>query len=224
MRYAQMVPGVFLSRPNRFIAHCLIDGRQTVCHVKNTGRCKELLLPGNRVFLQHLPSPGRKTEYDLIAVESNGILFNIDSQAPNKAAAEWLPTFLGKDTVVRPEYAFGHSRLDFYAEAGRRRIFMEVKGVTLLRDRRALFPDAPTKRGVKHLQELTEAAGSGYECYVLFVIQTEDATAFSPNRTTDPAFADALQTAFRNGVHLLAYTCRVTPDTMILHRQVPVIF
>ncbi|MBR6548558.1 MAG: DNA/RNA nuclease SfsA [Clostridia bacterium] len=220
MTYPHVVQGVFLSRPNRFIAHCLINGKMEICHVKNTGRCKELLVPNATVYLQDCLSPARKTRYDLIAVEKNGILFNMDSQAPNKAVAEWLPKFLGENAVIRPEYSFGESRMDFFATVGNRKILMEVKGVTLERNAVALFPDAPTLRGVKHLRELTKAVDLGYECYVMFVIQAEGVTCFTPNRATDPAFAEALVKADEAGVKILAYDCAVTPSSMTIQNPV----
>jgi sugar fermentation stimulation protein A len=224
MTYHNILPATFLSRPNRFIAHCKMGDQRVVCHVKNTGRCKELLKEGSKVFLQHLPSPTRKTQYDLIGVEKNGVLFNIDSQAPNKAVAEWLPTFLGKEAVIKAEHTFGGSRLDFYGKIQQKEILMEVKGVTLERDGLALFPDAPTVRGVKHLQELTNAVQQGYECYVFFVIQAKGIHTFTPNRETDPQFAHALQTAHNAGVHILAYDCLVTPNSMTIDQPVPVVF
>ncbi len=222
MTYPKVVQGVFLSRPNRFIAYCLIDGNVETCHVKNTGRCKELLVPNATVYLQDCLSPARKTRYDLIAVEKNGILFNMDSQAPNKAVAEWLPKFLGENAVIRPEHSFGESRMDFFATVGNRKILMEVKGVTLERNAVALFPDAPTLRGVKHLRELTKAVALGYECYVMFVIQADGIAGFSPNRATDPAFADALLQAQKAGVKILAYDCEVTPHSMNIRNPIDV--
>ena len=222
MTYDKVVKGIFRARPNRFIAHCEIGGKEEICHVKNTGRCKELLIPGGTVYLQDCLSPARKTRYDLIAVNKKDVLFNIDSQAPNRAVAEWLPLFLGSDALIRPEYTFGDSRIDFFAQIGERKILMEVKGVTLEQDRIALFPDAPTKRGTKHLQELTKAVALGYECYVTFVIQAKGVARFTPNRKTDPAFADALQSASKAGVQILAYDCIVTPHSMTLQDPVPV--
>lgn len=223
MRYSQVVPGIFLSRPNRFIAHCLIEGKETICHVKNTGRCRELLIPSCQVYLQHCPAPGRKTAYDIIAVEKNGQLFNIDSQAPNQAVAEWLPSFLGETAVIKPEFSFGTSRIDFYAALQNRRILLEVKGVTLENQGLTLFPDAPTARGTKHVQELIAGVKQGYECYIMFVIQTDKATAFTPNSTTDPAFTKALLQAYQAGVHLLAYDCSVTPDSMKIRNFIPIL-
>ena len=222
MTYHNIVEGIFLSRPNRFIAHCLVDGKEEICHVKNTGRCKELLIPGVKVHLQHLPSPTRKTQFDLIGVDKQGVLFNIDSQAPNRAVAEWLPVYLGKNAFIQPEYSFGESRLDFYAKVEDRMILMEVKGVTLERDGVALFPDAPTLRGAKHLRELASAARDGYECYVLFVIQADGITSFAPNAATDPDFAHYLRQAEAAGVQILAYDCHVTPNSMTIRSPIPV--
>ncbi len=223
MLYDHIVPGIFLSRPNRFIAHCLINGKEEICHVKNTGRCKELLMPGRTVYLQHVPSCARKTQYDVIAVDKNGVLFNIDSQAPNRAVAEWLPSFLGDRAVIRPEYCYGHSRIDFYATLGPQEILMEVKGVTLEQNGIALFPDAPTSRGTRHLQELAAAAQSGVTCYAMFVVQAAGCVQFTPNQKTDPAFANALKQAQAAGVNLLAYSCHVTPNSMVIAHPMPII-
>ena len=165
MKYHDIIEGVFIERPNRFIAKVAINGEEKICHVKNTGRCRELLTEGARIFLEHSADKTRKTEYDLVAVEKNGVLFNIDSQAPNKVFEEWISTsgFFGNVTLVRPERFFGNSRFDFYIEADGRAIFVEVKGVTLERDGVLLFPDAPTERGVKHPRELVEAKNQGYD-------------------------------------------------------------
>ncbi len=223
MDYSKVVKARFLSRPNRFIAHCLIDDKEEICHVKNTGRCKELLIPGVTVYLQDCLSPTRKTRYDLIGVDKQGVLFNIDSQAPNAAVGEWLPLFLGPNAEIHPEYTYGDSRIDFYATVGERKILMEVKGVTLERNGLALFPDAPTLRGAKHLRELTKAAKQDYECYVMFVIQADGIRSFSPNSETDPAFADALRSAEKAGVRILAYDCHVTPDSMTIRNPIPIV-
>ena len=216
MTYQTVKRGVFISRPNRFIAHVEMDGRAEVCHVKNTGRCKELLPPGVTVILEESQNPTRKTRYDLVAVYKGDRLINMDSQAPNRAAGEWLMSggFIEGVTLVKPECTFGSSRFDFYVEAGERRAFVEVKGVTLEQDGVVLFPDAPTARGAKHLRELAEARAAGYEAYVLFVIQMEDCRYFTPNRATDPAFADALSAAVAAGVEVRALTCRVTENGM----------
>ena len=222
MQYQQVIPAVFCSRPNRFIAHCLVEGKETVVHVKNTGRCKELLLPGCNVYLTPGENPARKTPYDLIAVKHRGQIVNIDSMAPNKAVEEWLPRLLPEGAVIRPETKFGESRMDFYAKAGEQEFLIEVKGVTLKKDGVALFPDAPTARGVKHINELIAAVKKGYTCYAVFVIQMEGVTAFSPNEQTDPAFAKVLRKAEKAGVNVLAMDCTVTPNTMNIHGEIPV--
>lgn len=225
MKYERVISGVFLKRPNRFIAHVRINGNEEVCHVKNTGRCRELLVPGCTVYCFVSDNPARKTKYDLIAVEKKTehgtFLVNMDSQAPNAAAKEWLQSgdsLFGKLDVIKPECKYGNSRFDFYLEKERRRIYLEVKGVTLEDNGVVLFPDAPTERGVKHVQELIHCHANGFETYVLFVVQMEQALYFTPNRETHPQFADALQEAQKAGVQLLAYTCKVTPDEMIIDR------
>ena len=266
MKYNRIVSGTFLQRPNRFIAHVLINGTEEICHVKNTGRCHELLAPGCTVYCFVSDNPLRKTKYDLIAVEKktkNGILLvNMDSQAPNAAAKEWLQSGtspFGKLDVIKPECKFGNSRFDFYLECKKepktpehcaanhhktnhtattlngaspsstqntennlRRIFLEVKGVTLEDNGVVLFPDAPTERGVKHVQELIRCHGEGFETWVLFVVQMERALYFTPNRKTHPQFADALKEARQAGVQLLAYTCKVTPDEMKIDKKLEI--
>ena len=225
MRYENMVPGIFLRRPNRFIAYVEIGGEEVICHVKNTGRCRELLVPGARVWCQHWDKPERKTKYDLIAVEKGSRLINMDSQAPNAAAKEWLQQGgLGEISELKPERTWGDSRFDFSFQKDGRLCFLEVKGVTLEHDGICAFPDAPTQRGVKHLQELTHLAQSGYGAYVLFVIQMEDVVHLHPNDTTDPAFGKALRQAAAAGVQVLAVDCRIEPDSMTLRKPVPVIF
>lgn len=225
MQYSSMVRGVFHSRPNRFIAHVEIDGEAQVCHVKNTGRCRELLRPGVTVWCQKSDNPNRKTKYDLIAVQKGERLINMDSQAPNEAAYEWLVKGgLGEVEQLRREYTHGDSRFDFSFVRDGKRCFLEVKGVTLETDGVCAFPDAPTTRGVKHLQGLTCAAGEGYGAYVLFVIQMEGVQYLHPNDATDPAFGEALRTAKAQGVQVLAVDCRVTPDTMEINQAVPVDF
>lgn len=213
MRYGEIRRAVFLERPNRFEARVRYgDGGEAVVHVKNTGRCRELLLPGGPVILARGENPGRKTQYDLVGVYKNGALFNIDSQAPNRVAAEWLAAG-GYDGLrfdsVKPEYRFGDSRIDFYMERGGERYLMEVKGCTLERDGVGYFPDAPTARGTKHLRELTEAVRRGYRCAAAFVIQTEGVREVLPNRETDPAFGDALDRARDAGVSVFFIPCRV---------------
>ena len=215
MHYDKMVPGVFISRPNRFIAHIAIGGKEEVCHVKNTGRCRELLPAGARVWCLDALSPTRKTRYDPIAVQKGNRLINMDSQAPNAAAKEFLEKGgLGHITDLRAEYKMGNSRFDFAFTKEGRQCFLEVKGVTLETDGVCAFPDTPTERGAKHLRELTALAKEGYGAYVLFVIQMADVKYLHPNDATDPAFGAALREAAEAGVQVLAYDCAVTPDTM----------
>ena len=223
MEYTNMVPGIFLSRPNRFIAHVQIHGKEEICHVKNTGRCRELLPTGARVYCQRSDNPARKTQYDLIAVKKGERLINMDSQAPNIAAGQWLAAGgLGKITDLRPETTHADSRFDFSFTKDGRRCFLEVKGVTLETDGVCAFPDAPTARGVKHLQGLARAAREGFGTYVLFVIQMADVKYLHPNDDTDPAFGEALRLAAEAGVQILAMDCQVTENTMTLRKPVPV--
>ena len=223
MRYENMVPGVFLSRPNRFIAHVQIHGQMEVCHVKNTGRCRELLSPGARVWCQQSCNPNRKTQYDLITVRKGSRLINMDSQAPNAAAKEWLLSGgLGDIESLRPETTHGDSRFDFSFWKDGRQCFLEVKGVTLETDGVCAFPDAPTERGTKHLRHLIRAAEEGFGAYVLFVIQMSDVSFLRPNDATDPAFAQALREAATKGVAVLAMDCEVTEDTMVIRSPVEV--
>lgn len=215
MRYENMVPGIFLARPNRFVAHVVIDGREEICHVKNTGRCRELLQPGVRVWCQHSGNPSRKTKFDLICVEKGQRLINMDSQAPNAAAREWLLAGgLGKVEELKAESVHGDSRFDFSFLLEGRKCFLEVKGVTLENDGVCAFPDAPTERGVKHLLGLRQAVRDGYGAFVLFVIQMPDVKYLKPNDATDPAFGAALREAAEAGVTVLAMDCGVTEDTM----------
>ena len=226
MQYSRVKEGVFLSRPNRFIAEIEIGGQREICHVKNTGRCRELLIPGTRVWVQEAAGKERKTKYDLITVEKPGLgLVNLDSQAPNKAVGEWLAAGgLGVSlTCIRPEYRYGSSRIDFYGEWEKQAFLMEVKGVTLEEGGTARFPDAPSERAVKHIRELQEAKEKGMEAYALFVIQMKGVTEFRPNDRTHPAFGEALREAERTGVRLLARDCLVTEDSIRIHRPVPVI-
>ena len=223
MRYANMLPGIFRNRPNRFIAHVEIDGKEQVVHVKNTGRCRELLVPGARVWCQRSDNPSRKTQYDLIAVQKGQRLINMDAQAPNAAAREWLAGGgLGEIENLRPETVHGDSRFDFSFTLEGRPCFLEVKGVTLENDGVCAFPDAPTQRGTKHLRGLTEAARQGYGAYVLFVIQMADAAYLHPNDKTDPDFGAALREAAAQGVQILAVTCHVTETEMEISGSVPV--
>ena len=223
MRYENMVPGIFLARPNRFIAHVQMDGQTEICHVKNTGRCRELLPQGAQVWCQQFDSPKRKTKFDLITVQKGTRLINMDSQAPNTAAREWLLAGgLGEITQLKGEYTHGDSRFDFSFVKDGKRCFLEVKGVTLETDGVCAFPDAPTERGAKHLRGLTKLAGEGYGAYVLFVIQMTDVEYLHPNDATDPNFGKALREAAENGVQILAMDCTVTQDSMTLRCPVPV--
>ena len=223
MQYEKMVPGLFRARPNRFIAHVEINGKVEICHVKNTGRCRELLPEGAKVWCQVAQDPKRKTKFDLITVQKGDRLINMDSQAPNTAAKQWLLAGgLGEITELKPECFHGDSRFDFAFTKDGRRCFLEVKGVTLETDGVCAFPDAPTERGVKHLKGLTKAAKDGYGAYVLFVIQMEDVAYLHPNDATDPAFGKALREAAAAGVEILAMDCHITPDTMTIQAPVPV--
>jgi len=224
MKYTQVTEGKFLSRPNRFVADVEIDGVRTLCHVKNTGRCKELLLPGATVYLEKAGDPNRKTAYDLIGVKKGGLLVNMDSQAPNKAAGEWLQKGgLGfVPDVLRAEYRQGDSRFDFYAKAGEDEWLIEVKGVTLEVNGVALFPDAPTERGVKHLNGLIAHAESGGKACALFVIQMQGMKGFSANAATHAAFAQKLREAAAAGVRVVAAECAVTPDSMEITGEIEV--
>lgn len=213
MKYENITKATFLKRPNRFIAEVDIDGHKETVHVKNTGRCKELLIPGCEVWLTAPDSPGRKTKYDLVAVrKSTGVLFNIDSQAPNKVVKEWLSK-QGYDKVI-PEYTYGDSRIDFYMEKGNEKYLMEVKGCTLEIDGMGYFPDAPTERGVKHLRELAKAAKSGINASLAFVIQMEGVDEVRPNVDTHPEFGEALKEAKEAGVKVLFLKCHVEPDLL----------
>lgn len=213
LRYENIKSGKFIDRPNRFIAHVEVDGKPETVHVKNTGRCRELLIPGAEVYLTEPGTPGRKTRYDLIAVrKENGILFNIDSQAPNKVIGEWLDT-QGFD-LVQPEHNYGSSRIDFYMERETDRYLMEVKGCTLEVDGIGYFPDAPTERGVKHLRELIHAASEGCHAIAAFVIQMDGVTEVRPNVGTHPEFGAVLEEAVNAGVRVLSVPCHVEPDEL----------
>ena len=223
MRYNNMISGKFLARPNRFIAHVQIDGREEICHVKNTGRCRELLPAGAKVWCQQFDNPNRKTKFDLITVQKGQRLINMDSQAPNAAAKEWLLSGgLGEITDVKGEYTHGDSRFDFSFVKDGRRCFLEVKGVTLENDGICAFPDAPTERGTKHLRGLTKLAQEGFGAYVLFVIQMADVKFLHPNDATDPNFGKALREAAAAGVQVLAMDCEVTESTMTIRNTVEV--
>lgn len=229
MRYPGVERAVFLRRPNRFIAEVQLDGKTETVHVKNTGRCRELLVPGCTVYLHAPGRAGRRTRFDLVAVEKRepdgGMrLINMDSQVPNDAAMEWLPRsgLFSDKAVFRREVVHGDSRVDLYAQDGSRRAFIEVKGCTLESGGTALFPDAPTERGSKHLRGLVQAVKEGFEAYILFVIQMKGVTVFRPNARTDPVFARELAEAARAGVRVLAMDCRVTPEEMVIEDPVRV--
>ena len=224
MRYGTVIPGRFVDRPNRFVAHVeTAEGLQTV-HVKNTGRCRELLLPGAAVYLERGTSPARKTAFDLIAVEKGERLINMDAQAPNKVFGEWVRGggFLPGVTAVRPEFTFGESRLDFCLETPRGPCLVEVKGVTLEEGGAARFPDAPTERGVKHIRELRRAAEAGLGAVLFFVVQMENVRSVAPNDETHPAFGAALREAAACGVRVCAWDCAVTPESIAIRSPVPV--
>ena len=228
MKYENLRPAIFLARPNRFIAHCRLDGEEVIAHVKNTGRCRELLIPGTTVYLQYEDKATRKTAYTLSHVQKGRRIIQIDSQAPNRLVKEALeegrlslPGF-GVPTLIRPETFYGESRFDLYLENGEKKAFVEIKGVTLEADDWARFPDAPTERGIKHLSHLAKAAAEGYFCYAVFVIQMEEIRGFSPNYATHPAFGKALIEAQKQGVVPLAFGCRVTLNEAVLADPVPV--
>ena len=222
MEYNNIVKGRFIDRPNRFIANCEINGKTEVCHVKNTGRCKELLVQGTTVYLQKSDNPNRKTQYDLIAVQKGERLINMDSQIVNSVALEYVPRLFDKIKFIKPEYTYGNSRFDIYIETETDKIFVEVKGVTLESGGVTAFPDAPTVRGVKHLKELQKAVKEGYKAFALFVIQMKDVKYFEPNRKTHPEFAGELKKAAENGVNLLAFDCKVTPHSIEIDKRVPI--
>ena len=225
MEYRSITRGVFLARPNRFIARVAVDGEEVVCHVKNTGRCAELLRPGAAVYLEKSANPARKTAYDLVAVEKGERLINMDAQAPNRVFAEWVEAgyFVPDVLAVRPEYRYGESRLDFALTTPRGLHLVEVKGVTLEEGGHARFPDAPTERGVRHLGELERAAAEGMEATAFFVIQMEGMRDFAPNDGTHPAFGAALRHAAEHGVRVEAWECAVTPGTLRILRPVRVL-
>ena len=228
MHYSNCTAGTFLSRPNRFVAQVALDGRTETCHVKNTGRCREQLLPGCRVYLTRRDNPARKTKYDLIAVEKETVhgplLINMDAQAPNHVFEAWARAgrFRPGLTLLRPETVYGASRFDFYWETDTDRGFVEVKGVTLEEDGVARFPDAPTLRGVKHLEELIAARQAGYQAALCFIVQFSGAKYVTPNDTTHPQFGQALRRAAAAGVEVFALGCAVTPDTLTAEEFVPV--
>ena len=223
MRYGEVKTGRFLARPNRFIAHVDMDGVETVCHVKNTGRCRELLVPDACVYLEKGINPSRKTAWDLIAVEKGSTLINMDSQAPNRVFGEFARTYDPQAVTIRSEYRYGNSRIDFCLEHEDGSLHLvEVKGVTLEREGHAFFPDAPTERGIKHIRELMEAVRLGHRATVFFVVQMAQVLDFAPNDETHPAFGAVLREAAAAGVQVVAYCCRVTPDTLHIAGELPV--
>ncbi len=223
MIYENMQPGIFRDRPNRFIAHVELDGKLETVHVKNTGRCRELLVPGAKVWCQRSENPARKTKFDLICVEKGPYLINMDSQAPNKAVQEWLlGGGMGQIRDLRPETVHGDSRFDFAFQKDGKQCYLEVKGVTLENGGICAFPDAPTERGAKHLRGLQRAVTEGCVCYALFVIQMRPVLYLHPNDATDPVFGKALREAAAGGVHVLAVDCQVTPNSMTVGQTVEV--
>jgi len=214
MIYKNIRKAIFLTRPNRFIAHILLEGKEEICHVKNTGRCKELLTPGAEIYVQEFDETKRKTKYDLISVYKGRRLVNIDSQVPNKLFREWAERnqFFGEDATIRSEFTYGQSRFDFYVESGARKILIEIKGVTLEEHRVALFPDAPTQRGVKHIQELQQALDKGMEAYLVFIIQMQGVHYMSPDWRTHPEFGQALVQAEKAGLKIMALDCQLGED------------
>lgn len=224
MRYEQIEEAVFRSRPNRFIAHVTTARGEEVCHVKNTGRCRELLIPQARIWVQRNDDPGRKTALDLIAAEKNGQVVNMDSQIPNRVAEEWIRAghLFSENVHIRRETRFGNSRFDLYLEEGERRMFLEVKGVTLEENGTARFPDAPTERGVKHIEELIACKEAGFEAGILFVIQMKGIAYLEPNDRTHPEFGEALRRAKKAGVQVMAVDCLVTPDSIEADQEIEV--
>ena len=216
MQYDKIVKGTFRERPNRFIAIVEIEGSLETVHVKNTGRCRELLVPGVTVYLEEGSNPDRKTKYSLVCVQKGARLINMDSQAPNKVVAEWLAegNLFPDASLIRPETKYNASRFDFYVEQGQKKIFMEVKGVTLEQNGVVLFPDAPTERGLKHIRELCQAVSEGYEACVFLVVQMKNVKYFTPNMETHPEFGEALARAQHMGVKILAYDCMVTSNSL----------
>ena len=225
MEYKNITKGKFINRPNRFIANVEIDGNIQVCHVKNTGRCKELLVLNATVYLEKSNNPNRKTQYDLVTVKKGNLLINMDSQAPNKIFREWAENsgYFENLTKIKSEVTFGSSRLDFYLETPQYKAYAEIKGVTLEEKGIVKFPDAPTQRGVKHLQELITAVKNGYKAYAVFIVQMEKAKYFTPNYTTHPEFGNALKQAQENGVEIIALTCKVTPNSVTPLTQIPIV-
>lgn len=230
MQYKNSIQATFMERPNRFIAYCEVEGERVKVHVKNTGRCKELLVPGCTVYLEHDPNPNRKTAYSLITVQKGERLINMDSQVPNKVFYEaiqeksvTLPGLLGDVTLLKPEKTYKNSRFDAYIETKQEKAFVEVKGVTLEDEGIVRFPDAPSERAVKHIYELIEAMEEGYRAYLIFIIQMKGVKYFTPNRVTHEAFAEAVEHAAAKGVHILAYDCKVTEESIKIGEDVKVI-
>ena len=224
MYYSDIQPAIFLRRPNRFIAHIEVNDIEEVCHVKNTGRCKELLTDRVTIYVQHHDDDKRKTKYSLIAVEKGNLLINMDSQAPNKVVGEWIKEQepFGEVKLLKPECKYGNSRFDFYLETATDKMFIEVKGVTLEEEGIVRFPDAPTERGIKHLEELVACTKAGYKAAVIFVVQMKGMRHFEPNYKTHPAFGEALKRAKAEGVEVLAYECCVTSNTLAITKAIPV--
>ncbi|MBQ2915620.1 MAG: DNA/RNA nuclease SfsA [Clostridia bacterium] len=225
MIYKNIIEGIFISRPNRFIAKVLIDGREETVHVKNTGRCKELLVQGTTVYLEVSDNPDRKTKYDLVAVLKNGEkLINMDSQVVNSIASDWLKkgNIFTENAVIRREVTYGNSRFDIFVEDGQRKAFVEVKGVTLEENGEVRFPDAPTARGVKHINELIKCIDDGYEAYILFVIQMKGVSYFTPNDLTHKEFGDTLRRASKKGVRIIAVDCIISSDSIEIDSEVEV--
>lgn len=224
MKYNKTVKAEFIERPNRFVAKVKLDGKEIYCHVKNTGRCRELLVSGTSVWLEDSENPKRKYRYSLVTVQKGERLVNMDSQAPNKAVHEWLKSggLFDNITLLRPESRYGSSRFDFYCEYEGRKAFIEVKGVTLENSNIVSFPDAPTERGAKHVSELIECMKDGYEAYIIFVIQMKDILYFTPNEDHDPVFASALRKAESEGVNIIAVDCRISESEMVIRDRVEV--
>lgn len=230
MIYENIVEATFIERPNRFIAHCIVNGKEEVVHVKNTGKCRELLIPGCKVYLQEHDNPKRKTKFSLISVIKGNRLINMDSQAPNKVAYEALinnkidlPELKGDIKYIKPEKTYGDSRFDIYIETDTEKAFLEVKGVTLEEDGIVLFPDAKTERGVKHINELIKAIDDGYLSYILFVIQMDNVKYFTPNIKMHKEFGQALKNAQYKGVNILAYDCDVTLNSLDIKNKVDIV-
>lgn len=226
MKYNNIVQGEFIERPNRFIARVRIEEKEEIVHVKNTGRCKEILIPGAKVYLEKSNNPNRKTSYDLVAACKGNRIINIDSQLPNYLVEEWLKnqSLITDIKYVKREKTFGNSRFDFYIETEQRKIFMEVKGVTLENSNIVSFPDAPTSRGVKHVYELIKAKEQGYDAWIFFVVQMQQVDCFMPAWDKDPEFSGALKKAEENGVNIIAYDCLVDKDWVVINYPVSCIF